>query len=377
MVESSSVIVNEILCYISNKIGVVPAHHLQRLCCDSFEFDEINDAKKILYEHCAESGDRYTQRQGNKKKEMSIDDMFNLFQKKGNAVPVFAAVKLERLPPVSIDNIDVANLLKKIQNMNEDIKLLKEISTEQIVATQSLKDIASDNSTKIDVLEKCYSYPKYVVPETLTSNQTSEIDISAKSHQPMFNMEESFPPVPHESTSYREKKHSKEIVHCNPESNVAAGAILDFSSVNKPPQWHKVQPKIPYQAKMKKTAVKIGSSKSNNNLKVVKKLRYANIFVSRFTPEITESNISTYVQENFNILAKVTKVKTRYDTYSSFHVNCQCEDPEVLIKPDMWPDGTLIKWWRRAKNKIVTEHTDELNVMKGHEQINNDKNGES
>ena len=44
--DNELVIVNELLCFISNKIDKLTAAHLIKLCCDTFSESDIETAKK-------------------------------------------------------------------------------------------------------------------------------------------------------------------------------------------------------------------------------------------------------------------------------------------------------------------------------------------
>ena len=48
-------------------------------------------------------------------------------------------------------------------------------------------------------------------------------------------------------------------------------------------------------------------------------------------------------------------VKTRFDTYSSFHITSVCEDPSVFMKDDLWPERAFVRWWREAKKVDLSQ----------------------
>ena len=49
-------IVNEPLCYITNKIEKMPADILVKLCSDFYNDEQIDEAKAILYDTCTRRG---------------------------------------------------------------------------------------------------------------------------------------------------------------------------------------------------------------------------------------------------------------------------------------------------------------------------------
>ena len=110
--EDHEVIVDELLCFLSNKIDVLPPQTIADLCATSFEDIEIDNSKKRLFELCAdENSSRFRRRQGPNKSAVNIADMLRLMQEKGSDEPVFVARDLSRLPPITFDSVDVSSLL--------------------------------------------------------------------------------------------------------------------------------------------------------------------------------------------------------------------------------------------------------------------------
>jgi hypothetical protein len=66
------------------------------------------------------------------------------------------------------------------------------------------------------------------------------------------------------------------------------------------------------------------------------------LFISRLDPSTTESDIVNHLESKALKPIKVTRLKTKYPTYSSFSISCDLENITKLNKPDIWPTGTLI-----------------------------------
>lgn len=89
------------------------------------------------------------------------------------------------------------------------------------------------------------------------------------------------------------------------------------------------------------------------------------LFVTRFSPFVTEQDIDEIVKD-LEIPIKCTKLKTKYDSYSSFHVEVNESDYQVLSNPDIWPKGIMIgpfygklKNEKDLKNNQGNEHSDQ------------------
>ena len=81
-----------------------------------------------------------------------------------------------------------------------------------------------------------------------------------------------------------------------------------------------------------------GTSQNKNNLVCNKKRA---LFVTRFDPLVTSEDVEEIVKEQ-NISVKCTKLRTKYDSYSSFHVEVTESDFQTISNPNVWPNGIMI-----------------------------------
>ena len=116
------------------------------------------------------------------------------------------------------------------------------------------------------------------------------------------------------------------------------GNTLFSELVSKFGEWQEVQGK---KSKRKPRGI-TGAGKSE--LKIVKPKRLANVFTSCFDPLVTVEELKGYLEQKTNLEVEVEKVKTRFDTYSSFHVKCRCEDPETFMDQNNWPEKAFVRW---------------------------------
>ena len=115
-------VINELLCFVTNKCDVLPAEPISQWCCATFEESEIEQSKKLLYDICADhETPRMILRKGPKKSSQNIEDILKLVQEKGTDLPTFVAHSLQLLPPIGCDSLDVSTLrhaIKKSQKCN-------------------------------------------------------------------------------------------------------------------------------------------------------------------------------------------------------------------------------------------------------------------
>lgn len=90
------------------------------------------------------------------------------------------------------------------------------------------------------------------------------------------------------------------------------------------------------------------------------------IFVSRLAPEVDVNDILKYLKDNIKLKsARCTRLKTRYETYASFHISLEIDEYETAIDPESWPEGVLVStFYGRLKE-------DEKYIQTKHDQPNN------
>ena len=81
-------------------------------------------------------------------------------------------------------------------------------------------------------------------------------------------------------------------------------------------------------------------------MKRVARSKYASVFASRFDTSVSGEMLKSYLEERLKLEVQESPVKTRYDTYHSFHVMSECENPKVFMDESVWPDGAYVRWWK-------------------------------
>jgi len=120
-----AIIINELLCYILNKVDSVPQDTLVQLISENFNDDEIETAKSLLCMHVEDSV-KAGNRRGQNKKQLNIQDIYKMtLECDRGELPKFVALNLAKLPPVSIDCIDVSALMRKQQVMEIEMAQVK------------------------------------------------------------------------------------------------------------------------------------------------------------------------------------------------------------------------------------------------------------
>ena len=151
------VTVNELLCFIFNKMNKLPQDHIIKLCSDFYDVEEIDAGKHLLYsdtEHVRNSRLRYIKRKGENKKKNDLQDIMHAF----NSIelcnmPTYVASDLGNLPPLTAYDTDVVGLHRDVQELKASMRLILESRIDIKNLTQSLND--KMNSLPTDNLQAC------------------------------------------------------------------------------------------------------------------------------------------------------------------------------------------------------------------------------
>ena len=327
----AGVVVDNLLCYLSNKVDIIAQDTLVQLCASTYDENEIRQSRDVLYELC-QSASRMLKRQGPKMKEQTLDDMIKLLHEMGDDVPKFAAVDLNRLPPISFNNLDLSALLNKMEKACSDVLMLTESCQKQVQINENLQESLASLGRRVNELEmRRKDVPQMANPTEMS--RPVEFDVDATMVKTV-----NFP-VDDSSTAMKK-------VEVPPSGAVENTLFSEL--VSKLGEWQEVQGK---KNKRKPRGI-TGTGKSD--LKIVRPKRLANVFASRFDPLVTVEELKGYLEQKTDLEVEVEKVKTRFDTYSSFHVKCRCDDPEIFMDHNNWPEKAFVRWWRESKPKGAT-----------------------
>ena len=173
-------IINEVLCFIQNKIDILDFDIIVQLCVENFDKATIDKAKEMLFDFCHNESDKTVKRgrTGEHKSDRNLQDIYNLLQEKGDSAPIFCARNLNILPPVTLKNVNVSNLLHTVIQLQTEVKLLTQASKVQ----KELTDNVLDRTKSLDVRVSQIETPNHgvkSVPERKASTVAPVVDGSA------------------------------------------------------------------------------------------------------------------------------------------------------------------------------------------------------
>jgi hypothetical protein len=88
-----------------------------------------------------------------------------------------------------------------------------------------------------------------------------------------------------------------------------------------------------------------------------KKPKLKSLFISRLGPDVSASDVENYLQAHLNLSSLTcTKLKTKFNSYSSFCVSVTEDDFPLVNDSGAWPNGCLIApfYGRLSPEQIYT-----------------------
>jgi hypothetical protein len=398
---SEGVVINELLCFVSNKMDIMPYDTIVKLCMDVYNDEEVEDAKTILFDLCmTESGRRIT-RKGTEKRKHNLHDILNLLHKsEPNDVPCFAARDLSKLPPIHYNHMDMSVILKEMEMVKGDITELK---IAQLATLEICRDRSKPRKEKSGVVtakqhpggESVHHGQMLSVqadPDAVgtragangTDYITDTDDKSDEDSDGEVGLEEvagadKGPPV----AAAKEKEDGelddswtelKQLVSSRRanvsgaiKANAYSGGGINGSSTptTRAPSFAKMAADLAVHGmtpgprasdtdeegfrsvtKRKKPVV-IGTAKSAVLRGVQSGVKYlpqtAAVFVTRLAPGTKEEDVSDYVRSVFGVDAQCESLNARYNTYTSFKVVVNANNLEGLMNPMLWPEQVLVR----------------------------------
>src|SRR5437867_362062 len=138
----------EVLCYIQNNISSTAKSILLTSLSGFYSVDEISNAKCLLFAEAdklkvngasVDLPRLVTRRNGDGKKKADLDDIFDLWERldvSKTPLPLFHAVNLSRIPPLSFTSADVCGLSSMVHDVKHQ---LGDLQSKFVELTDKLK----------------------------------------------------------------------------------------------------------------------------------------------------------------------------------------------------------------------------------------------
>lgn len=364
--DENRLIVNELLCFVQNKINTVPYDLLAKVCAEFYDHEDIYQSKQLMHKLSDENTrPRFIKHKGEDKSYKDMKDIqYLMLQMNVPYTHQFVVKDLANLPPLSLLNSDNSKILQEIDKLKTEVKavvLNQKDFAEQMLQLKQQKTVhtsiqGTQTVSPDDIFAQTQDKSRHVHQSILNSQEThpkTVIDVddepddsSDQDGKSDSNLDRSpYPPV------YRTPV---------PVSN----RFAELSTPLHPTKFSRTftRSRVNYTlGKSYATATKNGSQQSQATRGIVgnganttihaatvtktppRNRRCTGLFVTRLKPNTPAENLQRHVLKETGLKLLVVKLKTRYDTYSSFHVKCDKQVLSKLLNSYMWPKGTFIK----------------------------------
>ena len=322
-----TVIINELLCYMLCKIDSVPLDVLNKLVGENFSDDEVECAKSLLCDFVEESI-RAGNRRGQNKKKMNLDGIAKmLIECDRTQLPKFVALDLAKLPPITVDCIDVSALMRKQQLMDVELSNMKDM-------IQDILKVTADTSRRVEEAAASKAVSSVQSPGGVTGSENRL----------------SYADVVQEASGQRDGGAwtvANRAKRGKPPAVRPASKPLVLSPASEPGA---AAPSVPHVTSVKTSQASkphfvVGAKITNGPIRAVPTVRRCSLFMSRLPPGTGEDVISSYVREQTGAESVTAlKLPTRYDSYESYRLDIINPPAEVnLLDPLLWAQGLFVR----------------------------------
>ncbi|XP_063385575.1 uncharacterized protein LOC134671685 [Cydia fagiglandana] len=413
-----NIVINELLCYIQNKLSVIDDDTLVRLCRTSFSSEEIKKSKCLLFDSVS-TDHRKISRKNSGKEVRDLEDIVALLRSvEIDKVPVFVARKLENLPPITVDHLDCTKLLKDLAKMQNDITLLKS-SYATITQLEELRldlnnmkyaSIPQSTFSKVNARRGAWMYDSGPIglshcstnSEKENSSCTSQVsptiplnndnkinnrqlspkkksphkNIQVKCHNnneiatsnPLLSVEVSHPPLPEIAEPCAQAaKECDTDTHC---------AVTDNNSYPRDDNNSENGEWITKTYKRNKPNYRYAGKRglacdAQNNVKFRAAERKIPIFISNVNKDCLESDIINYVKDKTQENIILEKLNIQIKTHNAFKFFVLESKESLFLDAKIWPKGIVFKRFVHFRQSTANRKT---SVDGTHNSIHNGKN---
>ncbi|XP_026738663.1 uncharacterized protein LOC113501674 [Trichoplusia ni] len=393
-----NIVIDELLSYIQNKISVIDEITLMRICTTSFSSEEIQKSKSLLFDSLS-TDVRKISRKRKGKEVRDLEDIISLFKVTDpDAIPIFVARQLEKLPPITFDHLDCTKLLKDLLLVKEEIEQVKTT----YASVKQLEDLRNEViGLKNDRI--MYTPAQYINNKSgawFDNNEANAINdstIEVNSVCDKLQKEElvANSKLQNNSNCRYPKISDKEIVNCvNEEPSVVVTHRDMQKSPRTPPPLAPVTENKTKQQKDDQLTVLITSApvspnaaesecESRNNTewrtisyKKRSNYRYAGkagtardvqgsfkaaerkvpIFISNVHKDTMAKDIVSYIQSKTQDVVSLEKINTKkqkeHNAYKFFVSESKLS---LFLDENIWPEGIIFRRFVHFKSKYVRD----------------------
>lgn len=319
---------NELLCFLQQKAKLMAFDHIIQICSSFYASDDIKKAQNIVSKIVKH---RLPMHKGADKDRKTLVDLLKICLDPTMLLPVFSAVRIDRLPPVGIEHVDVSALLQELTLLRSEVKAVAELRTEMA----ELKSCLQALSLQCDRSPPSAKPPQLSTKPSLLSTTTTRDRGPEQKDQPQLSQ-----------------------VGDDVDINTGETAAQKLMKAVHSGEMQTMQAR--QQARRPKALV---GMKTGTKIKTVQTRKTVDVFLSRLSPETEDNEVVACTTDALGVdldlsLVNVRcfKLNAKFDSYSSYHVAVSVDSGifgraiELLMSNEAWPAGVLVRRYFNKKN---------------------------
>ena len=361
-----------------NEMNTMPADLIAKLVGDFYDEKEVVGEKACLLSHLppTNTSQRHVRRKGANKKTMNIQDILHiLFNFEVDDIPCFVARYLSNLPPLTQDHFDLASVMRNLTNMQHELSNLTTLKYDVNILQAQITDIsqrrhADDSDHQISQSQdddrsadavltpaRRYRVDSSMVndqtpPTTFTANEQTTPTRSTANKQTLTTTstsnDQTLTATQTPCVSALKATATDDQPNALPRLSysqcVRDGVSLSDTARDREEATERVRSEH-------NTDTVIGSAKSTTlTIRSSQRARSTaadndrcGLFITRFHANTSEAELNEYVRKIAGCRVRTQKLKTKFNTYSSFYIPLSRVSWCILLEASIWPQGVLIK----------------------------------
>lgn len=343
---SQQLIVNEVLAFIIHAIDTMDEVSILQICKSNFKEEEVCSAKSLVFQSLGKADQMPSRRRDGGEK--SLQDIITLLKETDpDHVPVFVAKRLDRLPPVTFDHVDVTRLLKDITSLKfSQAELMKKLEASEAAVSDLRAEVVSLRNT-VSISRS----PEHANVNTRRGAQNASIGSLCAS--PDAN---NSPAAPRPAeTSAAPMTLTSHVSVSTPRAYAAAAAAPkpaprrpEQSKIERPTTDNDGFTKVERKKKKKPVSQnKCGNAPTGPNHLLFPATPTTQLYVSRLHHKIETEHVVEYVRLKTKWSLRVEKLVSRHETnFNSFVLRVPTTHLSTFTAEEFWPKGVVFRRFR-------------------------------
>ena len=385
--DGRTIVEDELLSFISVKMRTLTQDEIVVLVTSNFSSEWIENATRLLFDVCPKTSQRYIKHKGIQKDANNVKSCLKQLKECGQNTPRFVSYFLDALPPVGFGHMDTSALLGRMERLNQEVADLRRTMETQASLNQNLGAVATALDRRIAAIEQRTGSEE---PEATAATDVDRRIPANENRADSDGSEATTAAIEHRITAIEERMLGMNLqaaADTAPEVQVGTGpacqeeiGLLNTATstgCHTQPQtphglqWNTVvrdgKKKTPRNAaaqskhrvnqahskrELKKTG--ITGTGTNSNIQVVTS-KLVSVFATRFAPSLEADALCDYLKEKLNnTTVTCRRIESTNSRFGSFHVTSECDNVDVMYKPELWPAGTYVRRYYEARGTNAT-----------------------